>query len=73
MRINTAALKALRERSGLSVTALANSAGIKQSHLSNIEAGRRSASPEVGVALARALKVDLVAILAEPNETPVAS
>ncbi len=66
MRLNSAALRALRERSGLSVTALATAAGIKQAHLSNIESGRRSASPEVAVSLARALKVDLAAILAEP-------
>jgi transcriptional regulator with XRE-family HTH domain len=67
MDLNPAALRAIRERSGLSVTALAALAGIKQSHLSNIEAGRRRASAEVGVALARALKIDLLAIVADPK------
>lgn len=66
MDLNPAALRAIRERSGLSVTALADAAGIKQAHLSNIEAGRRRASPEVAKALAAALKVDLVAILSSP-------
>jgi transcriptional regulator with XRE-family HTH domain len=67
MDLNTAALRVIRERSGLSVTALAMAAGIKQSHLSNIEAGRRRASAEVAVALAQALKVDLLAIVADPK------
>jgi transcriptional regulator with XRE-family HTH domain len=67
MQINRHAVRALRERSGLTVTALAESAGIKQAHLSNIEAGRRKASPEVVIALAKALKVDLLAIVAEPG------
>ena len=73
VRINPAALRAIRERSGLSVTALAAAAGIKQAHLSNIEAGRRKASADVAVALARALKVELPAILADPSEAPGAA
>lgn len=69
MVINPAALRAIRERSGYSVTALAEQAGIKQAHLSNIEAGRRKASPEVVLALAEALKVPTPAILASPSES----
>lgn len=65
MQINPAALRVIRERSGMSVTSLAASAGIKQAHLSNIEAGRRQASPEVITALATALKIELPAILRE--------
>lgn len=73
MRIHGSALRAIRERSGVSVTTLAERAGTKQSHLSNIEAGRRQASDELIVALARALKLDdLTAILADPPETPAA-
>lgn len=68
MQINPSALRTIRERTGLSVTALASAAGIKQSHLSNIEAGRRKASPEVVKALAGALKVDMAAILTSPVE-----
>ena len=67
MDINPAALRAIRERSGLSIRALAEQAGIQQPHLSNIEAGRRRPSPEVAKALAGALKVELVAILANSN------
>ena len=67
MEVNPYALRALRERSGFSVTSLASASGIKQSHLSNIEAGRRKASPEVTRALAAALKVELPAILKSPD------
>jgi transcriptional regulator with XRE-family HTH domain len=66
--LNPSALRVIRERSGFSVTGLADAAGIKQSHLSNIEAGRRRASPQVAASLARALKVDLVALLADPQQ-----
>lgn len=66
MEINPAALRAIRERSGMSVTSCAAAAGIKQAHLSNIEAGRRKASPEVIVALADVLKIELPAILRSP-------
>lgn len=77
MRIHGPALRAIRERSGLSVTATAaavTESGVKlgQAHLSNIEAGRRQASPEVIAALARVLKCELLAIVADPRE-PVAS
>jgi|GEM_PF-1591550 len=69
--INGVALRTIRERSGMSLSALAASAGIKHPHLSNIEAGRRNASPELAQALARALKVELLAILADPTSDEV--
>lgn len=72
MQVNRHAVRALRERSGLTVTALAEQAGIGQAHLSNIEAGRRKASPEVVIALARSLKVDVLAIVLEPVVEAVA-
>lgn len=72
MEINPPALRAIRERSGYSVTALAEAAGIKQAHLSNIETGRRKASPEVALALATALKVPLPAILLAPLDAGAA-
>ncbi len=68
MLINGPALKAIRERSGLTQTALASAAGTNRSHLSNIESGRRKASAGLCIALARALKVELPAILADPTE-----
>lgn len=66
--INGSALRTIRERSGVSQTALAAAAGIERPHLSNIEAGRRNASPELALSLAKALKVDLPSILADPTE-----
>jgi transcriptional regulator with XRE-family HTH domain len=68
MDLQYRSMRRIRERSGLSVTACAERAGIKQAHLSNIEAGRRKASPEVAVALAAALKVDLIDILSDPDK-----
>ena len=47
---------------------LAEAAGIDRTTLVNIEANRRNPSPEVATAIARALKVELVAILADPPE-----
>jgi len=52
----------------MTVVRLAAAAGIDRSTLSNIEAGRRNPTPEVALAIARALKVELPAILADPNE-----
>lgn len=68
--LNGTALREIRARSGMSVTKLAQLAGIKQSHLSNIEAGRRNASEPVARALARALKIDLMALIAEDGRRP---
>lgn len=68
MRINRVALRAIRERSLMSQRELAEAAGIDQASLSNIENGARNASPTVCRALAKALKVNLPAILADPTE-----
>lgn len=68
MRINGPALRVIRERSGMTITRLAEATGIDRSHLSHIEAGRVQASPENVLTIARALKVELPAILAEAAE-----
>lgn len=68
MRINGAALTAIRERSGMKIARLSEASGVDRTTISNIEAGRRNASPEVAVALASALKVELPALLADPAE-----
>lgn len=47
---------------------LARLAGLSQPHLSNIEMGKRQASPAVAKRLAEVLRVPLVAILVEPHE-----
>lgn len=64
-RVNGETVRALRERSGLSGTALAAEIRIDRAYLSHIEAGRRQPSPAVAKQIADALKVPLVAILAE--------
>lgn len=63
--MNGETVRALRERSGLSGTALAEVIAIDRAYLSHIEAGRRQPSPAVAKKIADALKVPLVAILAE--------
>ncbi len=63
MQINGVALRVIRERSGLSVSELARLAEVSQPHLTNIELGRRAASPAVAGRLATALKVPLIALL----------
>lgn len=73
VRINGAALREIRERSGVSVTGLATSVGMKQSHLSNIEAGRRNTTDDKIVLLARELKCPLPAILTDPYAEVLAS
>lgn len=70
MRINPAALRVIRERSGLSVSALASLSGVSQPHLSNIEAGRRSPSPRAAKAVADALRVPLVAFVCDAAYPP---
>ena len=70
MHLNRHALRVIRERSGLSITALAALAGVSQPHLSNVESGRRQASPAVVRRLAIALAVPVVALLTDPDLTP---
>jgi transcriptional regulator with XRE-family HTH domain len=52
----------------MTVVGLAKAAGIGRTTLANIEAGRRAASPATIIALAKALKVELPAILSDPND-----
>ena len=68
MHLNRYALRTIRQRSGLTVSGLARRAAISQPHLSNVERGRRQASPELIVRLAAALRVPLVALLAHVDE-----
>lgn len=68
MKVNRHALRVIRERSGLSISELARQCGTSQPHLSNIETGRRSASPALLRELATVLKVPVLALLADPDE-----
>ena len=73
MKVNRHALRVIRERSGLSVSELARQAGTSQPHLSNIERGRRSASPALVRQLAEVLKVPILALLGEPDDADAES
>lgn len=68
MRVNGEALRAITALSGLSGTALAEAAGIDRTHISHVLAGRKQLSPGAAKRVAEALKVPLVAILADPKE-----
>ena len=73
MHINRHALRAFRECRGLTLTELAERASTSQPHLSNIEAGRRVPSGEMIDRLAKALGVDVLALVHIPTETAVAA
>jgi len=69
MRSNGHAIRAIRERSGLTATQLAEMVGVTRPFISNIELNNRDGSPEVIKAIAAALKVPLTAILYDaPSE-----
>jgi transcriptional regulator with XRE-family HTH domain len=68
MQVHGPALRAIRERTGLTVTELAKRVGITQGSLSAIEKEARKPSSEVLVKLARELRVDLAAILRDQLE-----
>ena len=68
IRVNGAAIAAIRERSGYSGTEFAELIGIHRAYLSNVEAGhRKSVSPAVAKRIADGLKVPMPAILAESD------
>lgn len=67
-RVNGDAIRAIRERGGQRQVELASASGIDRAYLSHIEAGRRHPSAAVARRLAEALKVPLVAILADPEQ-----
>lgn len=69
MRVNPAALGALRERSGLTQSALARASGVSQSRISELERGDVDgcplpAWPTTVRALADALQVPILALAA---------
>ena len=58
LRYNGFAIRVLRQKSRLNVTALATAVGIRQPHMSLIESGDRQPSDEVAMKLAAALGLD---------------
>ncbi len=63
MRLNHAALRAIRERSGYSQTAAAELADIDRANYAHMEAGRRPGTEEQIVRIATALQVPVTALL----------
>ncbi|MGH3443268.1 MAG: helix-turn-helix domain-containing protein [Nitriliruptorales bacterium] len=63
------ALRRIRERSGMSASELARRAHISHGTLLDIESGRRNGSPSMLRRIAAALKVELVDILADPEDS----
>ena len=63
MRLNTTALRTIRERTGQSQSQTARLAGIDRANYAHIEAARRKGTPAQIVAIAQALKIDVTAIL----------
>jgi len=62
MKGNGAAIKALRERTGLTKTQLAKATGMDRTHLHRIENGERRGTPTQIVAIAKALGVPVTAV-----------
>lgn len=59
VRVNGAALKHIRQLTGVGLVQLAREAEVSYSHLSNVEAGRRTGvSPAVFDRIVRALRID---------------
>jgi transcriptional regulator with XRE-family HTH domain len=60
-------LKTIRERKGLSQTAVATKAGIAREHLTRLEAGAYSPSVDTLEKIAQALGVSLLTLLRAPG------
>jgi transcriptional regulator with XRE-family HTH domain len=69
MHANGAALRVIRERTGLTISSLARAAGIDRTALTRIESGERRGTPAQLAALAAALAVPITAIAAN-GDTP---
>lgn len=63
MKLNTEALKVIRERSGQSQSLTARLAGIDRANYAHIEAGRRKGTDAQIAAVAVALKVPVTALI----------
>jgi len=62
MKINADALRAIRERTGLTITGLSNASGVDRTVITRIESGERKGTPAQHKALANALGVSMLAI-----------
>lgn len=66
MKLNTEALRVIRERSGMTKAELADRAGIDRTLITRLEKGERTGTPNVIFKLAAALDCSAVAICSEP-------
>lgn len=71
MKLNREALIAIRERSGMNKSQLADAAGVDRTLVHRIENGERNATPDVMRKLAQGLKVPVTAIIG-PSEDEAA-
>lgn len=69
MKLNRESLTTIRERSGLSKTALAELAGVDRTLIHRLENGERNASPTIIRRLADALDCPLMALIG-PADAP---
>ncbi len=68
MRINGEALRAIRERTGYSITELADTSGVDRTTISRIESGRRRGTAAQCRSLAEALDIPQTAISARGDQ-----
>lgn len=68
MQANGDAIRAIRERTGLTIAALAREAQVERTHLNRIERGERAGTPAQLRQIAVALKVPTTAIINGPTE-----
>lgn len=61
-RQNGAAIRAIREREGLTVSELASSVGITDPHMRNIELEHKNARPETLARIAKGLRCSIRAV-----------
>jgi transcriptional regulator with XRE-family HTH domain len=62
MRINGEALRAIRERTGLTISDLSRTSEVDRTVITRIETGERKGTPAQHKALAEALQVSMLAI-----------
>ena len=70
MKLNTEALRTIRERSGVTKAELADRAGLDRTLITRLENGERRGTPTVIAKLAAALQCSQVALCSDdsPNE-----
>lgn len=73
MKVNGQSLRVIRERSGWSPSRFAVKVQTTPGHLSNIEAGRRQASPELLARMAKVLDVPLMALISDVSPEEMAA